>query len=142
MNCEQNAVHQSLVGSRHIIYIIHGLIESCVCIYIRAKTDSLGLKIIEHILSGVMACSVECHMFKKVCKTELLRCLERRTDFLRYIKICTLFGFFIMHDKILQAVRQCSMLYCRVKRQRLHLRLLSKCSESADDHYRHAQHSF
>ena len=62
--------------------------------------------------------SVEGHVLQEVGKTELIGCLQSRTDFLSNIEIDSLFRLFVMKNVIIQAVGEFTMPYFGIKRQR------------------------
>ena len=89
----------------HIIYVVDRLVDACICVKIATELHSDRATILDKVVSLKVIGTVEAHMFEEVSQSSLAFVFLNRTDFLRYIEVCAVFGPIVIADIVRKSVR-------------------------------------
>ena len=87
-------------SNRHVVNVINGFVNRCVCIQVSAELYTDRFQILDQAVAREMLGAVEAHVLKEVCQTALVFVFEDRAHFLGDIEMSLVFRLFVVTDVI------------------------------------------
>ena len=103
---EQARVESALACGRHIVDIIHGLVDRSVGIEVATKFHTEGAGVVDQAIAGVIFGTIESHVFKEVSQTTLTFFFLNRAHALSDVEIHMVLGIIVVTNIVSESVSE------------------------------------